>query len=199
MEQCEKGNISSLTISRLWTLACDPLDNQISEKHLYLRKHNHDFLKGTLAQYECEAGYGFENISQVIQVLHRLNLTIIMNNILLWFSSKMYHIFWLIFCIWHQPTIFNLTCLWNGTWDIDPSSLPPCQPLQCLKPPFDSGLIDLPIGAELSYRLLLNTNMSLFGTTFKLECPEQKVKDQIHKRYFINRIPSFEAVCQHDG
>ena len=41
--------------------------------------------------------------------------------------------------------------------------------------------------------------MSLFGTTFKLECPEKEIRSQIHKRYFINRIPSFEAVCQHDG
>ena len=65
MEECKKENTSSMTITRLWTLACDLLETQITEKHLYLRKHNHDFLKGTLAQYECEAGYGFKNISQV--------------------------------------------------------------------------------------------------------------------------------------
>ena len=84
-------------------------------------------------------------------------------------------------------------------WDLQLESLPSCQPLECLKPPFESGWVDPPIGADLSYRLILSHNMSLFGTTFKLECPEKEIRSQIHKRYFINRIPSFEAVCQHDG
>ena len=83
--------------------------------------------------------------------------------------------------------MFNLTCLWNGTWDLKVTSLPTCEPLKCNKPPFDVSAS----GAELSYRLLINDDISLFGTTFKMECPENT--------YFINRIPLFEAVCQHDG
>lgn len=79
-----------------------------------------------------------------------------------------------------------MTCLWNGTWDLNVTSLPTCEPIECVNPPIDLRKT----GAELSYRLLLNENMSLFGTTFKVECPENQ--------YFINRIPSFEAVCQHD-
>ena len=80
-----------------------------------------------------------------------------------------------------------MTCLWNGTWDLNVTSLPNCKPIECVSP-----LLDLTkTGAELSYRLILNENMSLFGTIFKVECPENQ--------YFINRIPSFEAVCQHDG
>ena len=183
-----------MTITRLWSLACDLLETQVPEKHLYLRRHNHDFLKGTLAQYECEAGYGFENISQVTWYIFQYHLGI---GYSFWFCIEINTCF-VIFNS-KQPTIFNLTCLWNGTWDIQPSSLPACQPLECQKPPFDPGMIDPPIGAELSYRLLLSTNKSLFGTTFKLECPETSVGSQVHKRYFINRIPSFEAICQHDG
>ena len=66
---CEEADTSSLTISRLWTLACEPLEHEIPFKHLYLRKHSYDFLKGSLAQYECEAGYGFENASEVCSYL----------------------------------------------------------------------------------------------------------------------------------
>ena len=65
LDECENGKKSSLTISRLWTLTCESLEEEIPSKHLYLRRNNYDFLKGTLAQYECEAGYGFANISEV--------------------------------------------------------------------------------------------------------------------------------------
>ena len=68
LDECEKGNTSSIIISRLWTLTCEPLEEEILSKHLYLRRNNYDFLKGTLAQYECEAGYGFENISEVYNI-----------------------------------------------------------------------------------------------------------------------------------
>lgn len=51
------------------------------------------------------------------------------------------------------------------------------------------------IVGKLSYRLLLDETKSLLGTTFKVECP---LKDPRYPLYFINRISSFEAVCQHD-
>ena len=137
------------SIARLWNLTCSTLEDEIVSKHLYLRRHDYNFLKGGIAQYECEAGYGFKN-----QTL---------------------------------PTTFNFTCLWNGNWNRNISDLPACEPLECSTPPSDVS----ETGAKLSYRILLNSNMSLFGTIFKMECPSNK--------YFINRIPSFEAVCQNDG
>ena len=93
-----------------------------------------------------------------------------------------------------QPTLFDLACLWNGTWNVNVTALPTCEPIGCVSPPID---LEDKSGATLSYRLIINGNMSLtrnislFGTTFKMECPENQ--------YFINRIPAFEAVCQHDG
>ena len=62
MEDCRNSSDeSTLNLSRLWNLACKPLDHEIIEKHLFLRRHDYNFLKGTIAQYECEAGYGFKN------------------------------------------------------------------------------------------------------------------------------------------
>ena len=148
-EDCKNANMTTHSITRLWNLTCAKLEDEIVSKHLYLRRHDYNFLKGGIAQYECEAGYGFKNQS--------------------------------------MPTTFNLTCQWNGLWNRNISDLPACEPLECSTPPSDVS----ETGSKLSYRILLNSNMSLFGTIFKMECPSNK--------YFINRIPSFEAVCQNDG
>ena len=60
-EECINTNLSTLTIDRLWRLECDPLDLVIPTKHLHLRRYHKNFLKGTIAQYECDAGYGFDD------------------------------------------------------------------------------------------------------------------------------------------
>lgn len=61
LEDCINATLPTLTITRLWNIACEPLQHEVPSKHLYLRRHDYNFLKGTLSQYECEAGYGFEN------------------------------------------------------------------------------------------------------------------------------------------
>jgi hypothetical protein len=60
-EECTKSDLPTLTIKRLWNVQCDPLELVLPTKHLHLRRYHKDFLKGTIAQYECDAGYGFEN------------------------------------------------------------------------------------------------------------------------------------------
>ena len=65
MENCINTSLPTLTITRLWNVVCEPLEQEIPSKHMYLRRHDYNFLKGTAAEYECEAGYGFENESLV--------------------------------------------------------------------------------------------------------------------------------------
>ena len=65
LENCINATLPTLTINRLWNIECETLQQELPDKHLYLRRHDYNFLKGTIAQYECEAGYGFENEKMV--------------------------------------------------------------------------------------------------------------------------------------
>jgi hypothetical protein len=83
-----------------------------------------------------------------------------------------------------QTKSLELMCLMNGSWSLQPSDIPTCQPISCSAPAMTQATAK---NWNISYMIYYKDNPSPATTTFILICKEDM--------FFVNRIANFTAVC----